>query len=129
MFRWAKLAENAGFGYDKMLAWKYKVEFDSNIDYSEATFYLGEKIVDSVTSKKTDEKTDFTPPITPPITELERKLLGIIEQNPKGNRKEYAGKLGISEGVVKEYTAKLKQKGIIERVGNNRTGYWEIINN
>jgi DNA-binding Lrp family transcriptional regulator len=34
--------------------------------------------------------------------------------------------LGISEDVVKEYTAKLKQKGIIKRVGNNRTGYWDI---
>jgi len=34
--------------------------------------------------------------------------------------------LGISEDVVKEYTAKLKQKGILVRVGNNRTGYWEI---
>jgi ATP-dependent DNA helicase RecG len=51
---------------------------------------------------------------------------GIIGQNPKGNRKEYAGKLGISENVVKEYTAKLKQKSILVRIGNNRTGYWEI---
>jgi hypothetical protein len=24
MFRWAKLAENAGFGYDKMLVWKHR---------------------------------------------------------------------------------------------------------
>ena len=115
LFRWAKLAENAGFGYDKMLTWKYKVEFCTNIDYSEATFYLVEKI---------------PPQLPPPITELEEKLLGIIKQNPKGNRKDYAVKLGISEGVIKEYTTKLKQKGIIERIGNNRTGYWEIkINN
>jgi predicted HTH transcriptional regulator len=62
----------------------------------------------------------------PPITELERKLLEIISQNPKGNREEFAGKLGITTGVVKEYINRLKQKGILERHGNNRRGYWEI---
>jgi len=31
LFRWAKLAENAGFGIDKMLVWKNKVEFDTKI--------------------------------------------------------------------------------------------------
>jgi len=114
MFRWAKLAENAGFGYDKMLAWKHKVEFDTFIDYSEAAFFLDDKVSDSVEV------------ITPPITELERKLLGIIRQNPTGSRKEFAKELGISTGVIKEYTDKLKQKGVLERKGNNRTGYWEI---
>jgi len=105
-----------------MLTWKHKVEFDTNIDYSEATFYLGENTTKNVTS----QKTGFTPPITPPITELERKLLDIIRQNPAGSRKELAKKLGISTGVIKEYTEKLKQKGLLERKGNNRTGYWEI---
>jgi ATP-dependent DNA helicase RecG len=57
---------------------------------------------------------------------LEKNLLDVIGQNPKGSREEFAGKLGISTGVVKEYTDRLKQKGILERKGNNRTGYWEI---
>jgi len=61
LFRWAKLAENAGFGYDKMLAWKHKIEFDTYIDYSEATFYLGE----NVSSEKTVEV--ITPSITPQL--------------------------------------------------------------
>ena len=118
IFRWAKLAENAGFGYDKMIAWKHKVEFNTDIDYSEAAFFLEDKVSDSV--EKTVEA------ITPPITELERKFLDVIRQNPAGSRKEFAKELGISTEVVKEYTEKLKQKGILERKGNNRTGYWEI---
>jgi predicted HTH transcriptional regulator len=88
------------------------------LDYSEAAFFLDDKVSDSV------EK--IVEVITPPITELERKLLGIIRQNPTGSRKEFAKELGISTGVVKEYTDKLKQKGVLERKGNNRTGYWEI---
>jgi ATP-dependent DNA helicase RecG len=128
MFRWAKLAENAGFGYDKMLAWKHKVEFVTYIDYSEATFYLTEKVAKNIISGKITEGVEITPPITPPITDLERKLLDIIWQNPKGSREEFAGKLGISTGVVKEYINRLKQKGVLKRQGNNRTGYWEIKN-
>jgi predicted HTH transcriptional regulator len=54
-------AENAGFGYDKMITWKYKVEFDTYIDYSEAAFYLGKNTVNNAISQKTVEKTDFTP--------------------------------------------------------------------
>jgi predicted HTH transcriptional regulator len=36
--------------------------------------------------------------------------------------------LEISIDVVKEYLGKLKKKGILERKGDNRTGYW-VINN
>ena len=68
------------------------------------------------------------PHLPPPITELEKKLLMLIEQKPGGTRKEFAEKLGITVGVVKEYMDNLKQKGILEREGNNRTGYWRIIN-
>jgi predicted HTH transcriptional regulator len=67
-----------------------------------------------------------TPPITPPITELERKVLEVINQKPTGTRKEFAETLKISVGVVKEYMEKLKNKGLLKRIGNNKTGYWEI---
>ena len=110
MFRWANLAENAGFGFDKMLVWKHKVEFETHIDFSEVTFYLD----------NADE------PITPPITELEKKLLKTIEQTPKGTYKMFAETLDISEGVVKEYIKNLKKKGVLKREGNNRTGHWQI---
>jgi ATP-dependent DNA helicase RecG len=64
--------------------------------------------------------------ITPPITELERKLLEVISQKPTGTRKEFADTLGIGVEVVKEYVEKLKNKGLLQRIGNNRTGYWKI---
>lgn len=43
-FRFAKLAENVGYGMDKMLRWKQtnggKVEFYSELSYSEVTFHI-----------------------------------------------------------------------------------------
>jgi predicted HTH transcriptional regulator len=68
----------------------------------------------------------ITPQITPPITELEQKVLEVIIQNPTGTRKEFAKALKISADVGKEYMKKLKNKGLLKRTGNNKTGYWEI---
>jgi ATP-dependent DNA helicase RecG len=71
----------------------------------------------------------ITPLITLSITELEKKLLEVISQTPAGTRKEFAETLGISAEVVKEYIENLKNKGLLQRTGNNRTGYWIITNN
>lgn len=69
-----------------------------------------------------------TPQITPQKpTELEQKILDLIEKNSAISRAEIAIRLGLSEDTIKEYLAKLKEKGIIKRVGADRGGYWEII--
>ena len=129
LFRNVKLAENAGYGFHKMLKWEEvtqnKVCFENSIAFTLVTFNLP-KITEDYTGIEGGKSAEFTPPITPPITELEKKLLTIIEQKPEGTRKVFAEILGISDGVVKEYIENLKQKGILQRVGNNRTGYWKI---
>ena len=40
----AKLAENAGFGFDKMLLWENNVDFKTYIDFSDVTFYLDTQV-------------------------------------------------------------------------------------
>ncbi len=34
--------------------------------------------------------------------------------------------VGLSERQVKTYITKLKQAGLIVRVGSNKTGYWKV---
>jgi len=75
IFRWAKLSENAGFGFDKMLVWKNKVEFDTKIDYSEVTFFL-----DKSTDKVPDGTPIGTPTDIPIITKAEQSILFAINQ-------------------------------------------------
>jgi ATP-dependent DNA helicase RecG len=117
IFRWAKLAENAGFGYDKMLAWKYKVEFDTNIDYSEATFFLSEKSADTqqnFKSKKTVEKTV-------------EKIIEAITNNPLITQGELSELTGLTRRGIEYNLSKLKEKGLIERIGPDKGGYWKIL--
>jgi len=35
--------------------------------------------------------------------------------------------VNISERKIKEYISKLKNNGLLERVGPNKGGYWEVI--
>jgi predicted HTH transcriptional regulator len=78
--------------------------------------------------EKIDEDTPpITPSSTPPITELEKKLIAAIRHKPAGTRKEFAAMLGIGIDTVKEYMDNLKNKGVLQRTGNNRTGAWEIM--
>jgi predicted HTH transcriptional regulator len=51
LFRCAKLAENAGFGFDEMLKWETSTDtnviFENAIDLSSVTFPFGENIIES----------------------------------------------------------------------------------
>jgi len=71
----------------------------------------------------------ITPQITPPkgLTELEGKIVVEIMGNPMVSRREIAERLGISGDTVKEYLEKLKEKGVLKRVGPPRGGHWEVI--
>jgi ATP-dependent DNA helicase RecG len=67
-----------------------------------------------------------TPTVTPIIASKERNLLDLIKNNNKISREELANSLDISLNTVKTVILRLKKKGVLERVGNNRTGYWPV---
>ncbi|GHV66170.1 hypothetical protein FACS1894199_09020 [Bacteroidia bacterium] len=57
---------------------------------------------------------------------MEGKIVDIIKSNATVTIKVLARELGIGIDTVKEYIENLKTKGIVQRVGNKRTGYWQI---
>jgi ATP-dependent DNA helicase RecG len=83
----------------------------------------------TVYSEKVNKKEDgdgVTPPITPPITELVQKIIDMVGLKSTITRKELAEILEVGMDTVKEYLEKLKHKGVLMRIGNNRSGYWKI---
>jgi ATP-dependent DNA helicase RecG len=57
-----------------------------------------------------------------------QKILDLIRQNPKISRKEMANNIiDITEDGVKYNLNKLKNNGIIERIGPAKGGYWKIL--
>ena len=54
------------------------------------------------------------------------KILELIELNNKITIIEMAKKLSISETAIENNIKKLREKGIIARVGSDKTGHWEV---
>lgn len=61
------------------------------------------------------------------LTKLERKVLDEIIKKPSTSSTEIGSILGISPETVKDYISRLKIKGVIDRIGPPRGGYWKVI--
>jgi ATP-dependent DNA helicase RecG len=55
------------------------------------------------------------------------KLLGIIMENPKITREEMALKTGLSIRGVEYNLNKLKEEGLIKRIGPAKGGHWQVL--
>ncbi len=62
----------------------------------------------------------------PELSEKSIDVLETIKNNPRHNANEIGEQIGLSERQVKTYITKLKQLGLIVRVGSNKTGYWRV---
>ena len=57
----------------------------------------------------------------------EQHVLDAIRQNPHITRKSLMEQLNLGESTVYRAIQKLKDEGIIERIGSNKTGYWKVL--
>lgn len=61
------------------------------------------------------------------LDEKERIVLSALEENPNYSGKDLSEKLNIPFRSVQRYVSNLREKGFIERVGSNKSGYWKVI--
>jgi len=120
LFRCAKLCETAGYGIDKILSWEEfsneKVLFETAIDKTKVTFMLNkstQKLLRSNTENVTENVT-------------EKEIMDLINKNNYISTAEIAKKLSVSRMTIHRYLEKLKSKGLIERVGADKGGYWRV---
>jgi ATP-dependent DNA helicase RecG len=92
-------------------------EFRQISEGFQVTVFLPENAVEKTTQKTTQKTTRKTT----------QKILQAIEQKPEITRSELSEIVGISEDGIKWNLADLKNKGIIERIGADKGGYWKII--
>ena len=60
---------------------------------------------------------------------IKERLYQAVLKDGALNYAEYAAIIGASEATVKRRLGELKKDGFITRVGSNKTGHWEIMNN
>lgn len=82
--------------------------------------YQSDRVNDHVNDRVNDRVSGY-------IADKELKIIRLIEENARITHNEMANKIGVSEKTVRRSTQKLKEKGIIRRVGADKNGFWEII--
>jgi len=71
------------------------------------------------------EKRNVTDNVTDNVTE--NNILNIIATNNNITTSELAEKLKLTRRTIARYINKLKDKGVLKRIGPDKGGYWEII--
>ena len=82
---------------------------------------------------KKSQENDLIKAVSDPIKSfsdpIKERLYQAVLKDCTLNYAEYAAIIGASEATVKRRLGELKKDGFITRVGSNKTGHWEIMNN
>lgn len=132
LFRCAKLSENAGYGFDKMLAWekstKSKVIFHNSIDMALVTFMLFPEELEKDAQETHNKRTRNTQETHKKRITIEDQIIELIRINPQITRSEIVVQIGtVSENSVIHYIRKLKDTGRIAREGATKSGIWVVL--
>ena len=60
------------------------------------------------------------------ISDLEQAVLSYLREEPGMTNAELIVKTGKSQRTITRALASLKGKGLINRIGSNKTGYWNV---
>lgn len=78
------------------------------------------KVADKVANKVADK-------ITGKVTSKSaQKVLLLLSENGHLTRDELSERVGLSLGGIKKIINALRESGLIERIGSNKTGYWKV---
>lgn len=124
IFRFIRLAETIGSGFNKMInGWqsyyKTKPVISGDINFYKITFPFGAKSRDTVKDTVRDT--------VKLLSDNEILIIKSITENPKITANELSVTIKINLRNTKKYLAKLKGKGIIKRIGSDKTGRWEVV--
>lgn len=61
------------------------------------------------------------------LPDNERKIFEEMQKNPKVTAEELSKMLSINLRNTKKNIEKIKEKGLIKRVGSRKAGYWEVV--
>lgn len=73
---------------------------------------LGDKLVDGLVGK---------------LGDVQKSMISLMLENPQISIKALAKELDISTTAIDKHIKALKNQGLIKRVGNAKSGHWEIV--
>ena len=98
---------------------------DSNADSTNFIVFMLQTILSTIKEILETEK-KITQKINVKITANQKKILEAIKQNPFVTQEELSQIVGIAKLNINKNMKKLQENGIIERVGADKNGSWQI---
>ena len=105
----------------------FEPEQEDEKDYTMVTAYLNEEFASIKAEEEGTEKAEQEEKTTQKTTQKTRMIvLDRIRNNPTITRDELSQRIGITPDGIKYHISKLKEAGIIERIGGDKGGYLKI---
>jgi ATP-dependent DNA helicase RecG len=114
--------EKYGTGFIRLRNW-LKDYPELEYQFSDLSDFLLTKL-----SVKVNKPEKATEKATEKVTENQQLIINCIIQNPYTTSEELSDIVGIRADNIRKNLAKLKAKGILERVGSDKEGYWKVKN-
>jgi len=116
VFKDVGLVEQLGTGIRRILR-SYPVDIYAFYpNFIKVTFIFKDNLLRMINDEK-DEK----------ISDIQKKILLIIEDEPNITQEKLASQLNVHKRTIIRHMNALESYQMIRRVGDNRTGHWEII--
>ena len=61
------------------------------------------------------------------INKTEKAVLSILIRNPEKTAEEMATEVGVTKRTIERTLVNLKKKGLVERIGSNKSGSWSVV--
>ncbi|MDN5081981.1 RNA-binding domain-containing protein [Aliarcobacter butzleri] len=131
MFQLIGLGEKAGSGFVKILrAWNEQHWMKPQV--SEDTFHeltsvkLMYKIDEPSKRPSSDLEKDLINDLEKNLSENQIKIINFMSENNNITQSELSNLIGINEKNIRNNIKKLKDLGLIQRIGSPKNGYWEV---
>lgn len=104
---------------------------EENVPLPEHTVHPGDIMVKftAADKKEISHPAGVTDGVTVKVTERETDILALLREDPAYTYQALSERLGISRKTVSQRLKSLKEKGVLLRVGSDRDGHWEIMEN
>ena len=73
------------------------------------------------------EYSEFTDKFTDKFTDIETKIIQLVQLEPTISQSKLSEKIGVSKRTITKNMNNLQERKSIKRVGNNKSGRWEIL--
>ena len=125
VFKDVGLVEQLGSGMSRILKVYDKNIFHISPRSIKVVFpYPEEQKVEGKVTSKVDSKVDSKEPVK--LNSTQRRIVELMKTDPEITIASLSEAIGIGHSGIKKNIAKLKEAGVIERLGSDKTGSWKV---